>query len=86
MNINDPKLKLSCFYKDGTEKQLTFDIDLSYDPLLGKPYIKNWIEYLIKKNFSLNNIDYINICQTNIEFCKEDLPYWYYQFNVITKK
>lgn len=80
MNFNKPKLKLSCEYEDDTEKEITLDIDLSYDPLLGKPYVKKWIFHIIKINFECEkNIKRIGIIQTNIVNCKEDLPYWYYE-------
>lgn len=83
MNECEPKIEIYCLYKDKTEQKLTLDIDLSYDPLLGKPYVKEWITHLIKKNFNLtNNIEYINICQTNIQLCKEYLPYWYYELEI----
>ncbi len=71
MNTCEPKLKIYCLYKDKTEKNLTMDIDLSYDPLLGKPYVKEWITHLISKNFNpTNNIEYINICHNIINICK----------------
>lgn len=80
MNTSKPKLNLYCYYTDGTEKDLNLDIDLSYDPLLGKPYIKRWILYIIKKNFECDKtIQKVDICQTNISNCKEFLPYWYYE-------
>jgi hypothetical protein len=80
MTTYEPKLNVYCLYNDGEEKNFTLDIDLSYDPLLGKPYVKEWISSLLNKKFNtLENIEYINISQINIENCQEDLPYWYYE-------
>lgn len=82
MNTYEPKLKLYCFYQDGNEKYLTLDIDLSYDPLLAKPYTKEWILDIIDKNFKCEKqVQYIHIYQENMNYCREDLPYWYYELN-----
>tara|TARA_B110001454_G_C12507784_1_gene345451 strand:+ start:66 stop:326 length:261 start_codon:yes stop_codon:yes gene_type:complete len=82
MNQRKPVLNVNCILKDTTEKKYSIDIDLSYDPLLGKPYVKEWIANLLNKKFNaLNDVDIFNISQNNIEYCREDLPQWYYQLN-----
>ena len=82
MNQDRPLLNINCILKDSTEKNYFIDIDLSYDPLLGKPYVKEWILSLLNKKFNaLNDVNTFNISQINLEYCKEDLPKWYYELN-----
>ena len=71
-------LSIYCLLKNGKEDELMFDIDLSHDPLLNKPYTESWIIHLIeKKHKTIETIEQINILQYNSDNCIYDLPEWY---------
>ena len=80
MSHHKPVLSINCILKDTTIQKYSIDIDLSWDPLLGKPYVKEWINNLLDKKFNVSdNVESFNISQSNIQYCREDLPEWYYE-------
>jgi hypothetical protein len=80
MSHQRPVLSIKCILKDNTIKTYSRDIDLSWDPLLGKPYVKEWIQSFLDKNYNLlDNVEIFNICQDNYQYCKASLPEWYYE-------
>jgi hypothetical protein len=80
MSHQKPVLSINCILTDKTIKTYSMDIDLSWDPLLGKAYIKEWIFHLLEKKYNLlDNVEIFNICQDNYQYCKASLPEWYYE-------
>jgi hypothetical protein len=75
MNTKQPMLSIYCLLKNGKEDELMFDIDLSHDPLLNKPYTESWIIHLIEKKYKIiDDIEQIHISQYNNIY---ELPEWY---------